>query len=165
MLCSLRAPPQSQVDPGVEAGPIVGVPVSGTSGQWSGTGTHNIPHLSLENVIQSPVWTPRRQNPVGLPGVHSGASPPALLGGQTCLPIRGKSQWVLLVTLTSGSTLGIGNGALPLEVGTMESLLATSNISRLTRLPLSSTEARYLWSSYTALQSIPMGILEWTAHL
>ena len=45
-----------------------------------------------------------------------------------------------VVTLTDGSTLGIGNGTLPLEVGAMGTLSATSNILRSTRLPLSITE-------------------------
>ena len=62
---------RSQVDLGAQAGPIVGMPRSGTSGQWSRTVTHNVPCPPLENVIWSSVGTPGRQNPIGLPGVCS----------------------------------------------------------------------------------------------
>ena len=58
------------------------------------------------------------------------------------------------ITPTSGSALGIGNGALPVVAGAMGSFSATSNISRLARSSLLCCSAEHLG-----------GILEWIAHL
>ena len=68
-------------------------------------------------------------------------------------------------TLTSGSALGVGDGALPSEVGATGSLLATSNISRLISSPLSITEVKHPQIYCIALQSIPRGVPEQTACL
>ena len=102
--------------------------------------------------------THEREKPGGASGLHlgtrvsssGGAAPP----GSDAVGSLGVG------TPTGGSAVGVSNGVLPLEVGAMGSLLATSNILRLTRSQLSITEVRYLWSSCTALQSIPGGILE-----
>ena len=81
---------RSQVDPGAWAGPVVGTPGPGTSGKWSETGTYMVLWPSLDNVVWSPVVTPKKQNPVGLPLVCSWASQPALEGvNQTHLPTKG----------------------------------------------------------------------------
>ena len=59
------------------------------------------------------------------------------------------------VTLTSGSTLGIGNSDFPLEEGATGSISATLNNLRLTRLPSISQR----WDNYGAL------VLLWRASL
>ena len=81
---------QSQVDPGIQAGLIVGMPQSGTQSE---TCTYNAPHPLLESVRESPIWTLGRQSPVGLPRVCAWASLLVPAGaGQANQPIRGKSQ-------------------------------------------------------------------------
>ena len=136
---------RSQANPGVWEGPIEGMPGSGTSGQLSGTGTCNVPHPSLENVILSPVgnpkeaksrWVPRgmlmsqsassggeldlsthkRKKPWGTGGLHLGTRASSS-GGAT------PSGSDVVGSLgagkpTGGSALGISNGSPPLEAGT-----------------------------------------------
>ena len=52
-LRALQFVERGQVDLGVQAGPIVGMPGSETSGPWSGAGTHIVLCPSLDNAMLS----------------------------------------------------------------------------------------------------------------
>ena len=182
---------RSQVGLRVWAGLVVGMSGPGTSGQWPRTGTDIIPHPSFGNEIWSPAGTARRQNPVGLPGLCSWTSLPALGGVSRTHPLqkgnprgcqwsspwqKGKffwlcgllwlwSSWLAGVgTPISPSALGLGDGAFSAGAGVMGSFLTMSNMSRSSRSLLSSRVVRHLQSSCTAPQSMPGGIPEWKAH-
>ena len=123
---------------------------------WSSWGhAHGPVNLLWRWVRLISPWEGKAMGPSGLcPGTRMSSS-----GGFDAVGSLGA------VTPTSVSALGIGNGGLPLEVGATGSVLATSNILKLTRLPLLITEARHLWSLCNAPQSIPRGIPEWMTHL
>ena len=115
---------------------------------WSPVGTpqrHNSVRLPGEHWKTSPLlWggepdscTHKRVNPGGGSGLHLGtrvtSSSGAASSGSKVAGLLGVGP------LLSGSTLGVGNGAFPLEAGATVSFLATSNILRSTWSPLSIT--------------------------
>ena len=177
---------QSQVDPGVQARPMVGVPGSHQGCQGNGPGSHHWKmwdshlcgpqrgkiHLSPQGTLigqstcssggESDSSAHKREKPGGGSGLH--------LHTRTCSSggVASPSSDVLgslgAVTSTSGSSLGIGGSALPSVVGALWSFSATSNISTSSILPLWITEVRHSWSSYNAPQNTTGGIPEWTVH-
>ena len=171
---------------------MVGVPGSGTSGQWSGTDTHNASHCywkiwechlcglqggkiqlgSLE-YIHGPaglfswgsvrlisLWEVKARGKQWSLSWHKGEFPGgAVSPGSETIGSLGA------ITQTGGSTLSIGDGALPSEAGATGSFSAIPSISRSSRLLLWIMEARYSCSSSTAPKSTPGGIPEQTVHL
>ena len=191
MLHFLRASPQSQVDLGVQAKSIADHLSQGHKGNSLGLviTTYLAHHWKMQ---YGHLYGPQQSNSSRAPGgmlmdqsAFSGGGEsdsstherekPGVAGG-LCLDTRASSSGGAassgsdvvgspgVVTPTSGSTLGIDNNALSLEVGAIGSFLATSNIWRSSRSPLSIMEVRYLWSSCTAPQSIPRDNPEWTVH-